>query len=265
MKRNSWRDAVRRVAFCATLLAMAPMMAAQAAGTKAPGKKQPAGASSMLIIENGQVVAEINIHDGELVLSHPVPKTVQASKMSKMSKTSKASKVSETSMVSRMTRTSSMQAVQSHEIYDPAQVYDIMVQQAALRYSMDPDLLHAVIKVESNYKPLAVSSKGAIGLMQIMPTTGVELGFANPRRDLLIPMNNIDAGTRYLARMMRRFEGDLSLALAAYNAGPSAVSRNAALSDYPETRKYVRSVLDLYSRSAFKALQLEALRAGLSR
>lgn len=258
MKRNSWRDAVRRAAVCATVLAVAPMMVAQAAGTKALGKQPSAGASSMLIIENGQVVAEINIHDGELVLSHPVPKT---GKVSKTSKASKTSKVSETSKVSRMTRTSRMQAAQSQAIYDPAQAYDTMVQQAALRYSMDPDLLHAVIKVESNYRPLAVSSKGAIGLMQIMPTTGVELGFANPRRDLLIPVNNIDAGARYLARMMRRFDGDLSLALAAYNAGPSAVSRNAALSDYPETRKYVRSVLDLYRQSAFKALQLEALRA----
>lgn len=230
MKRKSWRNTARLFLVALSLLVLLPTSFAQTgkakAKTKTATKHHASAPSAMQIIENGIVVAEINVRGGELVLSFPAPKVAKA--------------------VLRQPRTPA--------IYDPAQHYDPVIREAAWRYGMDPYLLHAVIKVESNYNPHAVSPKGATGLMQIMPATGVELGFTNPRRDLLIPANNIDAGTRYLAWLKDQFDGDLSLALAAYNAGIGAVTRNQALSNYPETSKYVRSVLDLYRQAELTAL-----------
>lgn len=230
MKRKSWRNAARLFLAGLILLVLTPTALAQTgkakAKTKTAAKHRASAPPAMQIIENGIVVAEINVHSGELVLSYPAPKVTTAA-----------------------TRQPRAQA-----IYDPAQHYDPVIREAAWRYGMDPDLVHAVIKVESNYNPHAVSPKGATGLMQIMPATGMELGFANPRRDLLIPANNIDAGTRYLAWLKDHFDGDLSLTLAAYNAGIGAVTRNQALSNYPETSKYVRSVLDLYRQAELTAL-----------
>jgi soluble lytic murein transglycosylase len=107
---------------------------------------------------------------------------------------------------------------------------------------LDPDLVHAVIQAESAYDPLARSSKGAMGLMQLMPGTAVELAVTDPYD----PEQNVRGGTTYLRRMLEQFDGRLDWALAAYNAGPEAVSRYRGVPPYPETENYVDRVLTLY-------------------
>lgn len=105
---------------------------------------------------------------------------------------------------------------------------------------LSPRLVQAVMQVESGYNPKAVSRKGAMGLMQLMPETARELRVGDP----FDPEQNIRGGTSYLRQLMGRF-GSLELALAAYNAGPTAVTRHAGVPPYPETRNYVRKVLGL--------------------
>jgi soluble lytic murein transglycosylase-like protein len=114
---------------------------------------------------------------------------------------------------------------------------------AAEKAGLDPALVHAVIRVESAYQPHAVSPKGAVGLMQLIPATARRFGV----EDLRQPSANIHAGTQYLSYLMRMFEGDLRLALAAYNAGENAVVRHGRrVPPYPETLRYVPRVLNTY-------------------
>ena len=107
---------------------------------------------------------------------------------------------------------------------------------------MDPLLIKAVIKQESNFDPNAASNKGALGLMQLMPGTARDMGVY----DVFDPRDNIFGGTRYLRRLYSQFNGDLALALASYNAGPERVYATNSIPDIPETRNYVRSVISLY-------------------
>ena len=115
-----------------------------------------------------------------------------------------------------------------------------LVAKAATQYKLNPDLLKAVIRQESAFYPCAVSDKGAMGLMQLMPATAEALKTSDP----FDPAQNIDSGARYLKQMLARFKGDLKLALAAYNAGPEKVEgAKLAVPDIPETREYVEQVV----------------------
>ncbi|HEU6438692.1 MAG TPA: lytic transglycosylase domain-containing protein [Nitratidesulfovibrio sp.] len=111
------------------------------------------------------------------------------------------------------------------------------------RHGVDPRLVEAVIAVESNYDPTAVSPAGAQGLMQIMPGTQRDLGVSAP----FDADANVEGGVRYLKSLMDRF-GDLPLALAAYNAGPERVARHGGIPPIPETQQYVSKVMDTYAR-----------------
>jgi soluble lytic murein transglycosylase-like protein len=114
---------------------------------------------------------------------------------------------------------------------------DALVQEAATRYGVDANLIHAVIRAESDYDPDCISSAGAMGLMQLMPENCREYGVSDPYDCA----QNISAGVRQLKQMMERF-GSLDLALAAYNAGPGAVSRYGGVPPYRETQAYVRKI-----------------------
>lgn len=117
-----------------------------------------------------------------------------------------------------------------------------LIERHALDRGLDPALVRAVVQAESGYNALAVSNKGAQGLMQLMPATALELAVARP----FDPEDNLRGGTRYLRRLLERYDGDATLALAAYNAGPSAVDRYGGVPPYPETLAYVRRVLTLW-------------------
>jgi len=123
-----------------------------------------------------------------------------------------------------------------------------LINHYAVRYSLDPALVKAVIKAESNFDPKAVSRRGALGLMQLMPTTARELKVYNPME----PAANIRGGCHYLRKMLNLFDNNLELALAAYNAGPTAVQRFKGIPPYNETRDYVirvKNYLDYFRRN----------------
>jgi len=119
---------------------------------------------------------------------------------------------------------------------------DSAIEQAAARHNVDPNLVRAVVKVESNFNPNAVSRKGAMGLMQLMPATARQLNVKNP----FDPEQNVDAGVRHLKRLLESYGGDVKLTLAAYNAGAGAVARSAGVPHYAETQNYVRRITNLY-------------------
>jgi soluble lytic murein transglycosylase-like protein len=125
----------------------------------------------------------------------------------------------------------------------PARLAHI-VDAAAQRHDLDPALVDAVISTESGWNPQAISRKGAMGLMQLIPGTAERFGVDNP----FDPVENIDGGTAYLKTLLDRYNGDLTKSLAAYNAGEGAVDRSGGLPPYRETRQYVRKVKDVYFR-----------------
>jgi hypothetical protein len=119
---------------------------------------------------------------------------------------------------------------------------DAAIEEAAARHNVDPNLVRAVVKVESNFNPNAVSRKGAMGLMQLMPSTARQLKVADP----FDPAQNVDAGVRELKRLLENYGGDIKLTLAAYNAGAGAVARSSGVPHYAETQNYVRRITNLY-------------------
>lgn len=122
---------------------------------------------------------------------------------------------------------------------------DAAINKAADRHSVDPNLVRALVKVESNFNPNAVSRKGAMGLMQLMPQTARQMKLTNPFN----PEENVDAGVRHLKDLLDSYGGDVRLSLAAYNAGAGAVARSAGIPHYAETRNYVKRITQLYGGS----------------
>ena len=135
---------------------------------------------------------------------------------------------------------------QSHPTLNRAftqQDIDTAIDAAAARHHVDPSLVRSVVKVESNFNPNAVSRKGAMGLMQLMPSTARSLNVANP----FDPAQNVDAGVRHLRKLLDSYGGNVRLSLAAYNAGAGAVARSAGVPHFRETQDYVRRITNLYN------------------
>jgi soluble lytic murein transglycosylase-like protein len=130
---------------------------------------------------------------------------------------------------------------------EAARRYDHLIRQYAGEHGVSVDLVRAVIQAESAFNPWAVSAKGAIGLMQLMPATARELGVTDPFH----PAQNIRGGVTYLARLLERYDQDVQLALAAYNAGPGSVERYGnAVPPYRETQAYVKKITGTVSAAA---------------
>lgn len=123
------------------------------------------------------------------------------------------------------------------------ETYEPFITSASQLFAVDPDLVKAVIKAESNFNPRAVSPKGALGLMQLMPFTANAMSVANP----FDPEENIYGGVRYLSELLQLFDRNLPLALAAYNAGPKRVMGRNEIPPIEETRKYVERVMEYYN------------------
>lgn len=128
-----------------------------------------------------------------------------------------------------------------------ARDFDELIERASERHQVDAGLVRSVIKVESNFNPVAVSPKGAMGLMQLMPATARRLSVANS----FDPEQNVDGGVRHLKRLLENYGGDLSLSLAAYNAGEGAVARSGGVPRYAETQSYVQRIRSLTHSGGF--------------
>jgi len=146
-------------------------------------------------------------------------------------------------------------AIEPEDVFTPVPAKPIikppfreLVEAAAARYSVDADLITSVIAVESNFDPKALSRKNARGLMQLLPETAARLGVQN----IYDPQENIDAGTRYLRELLQKYNNDLVLTLAAYNAGPERVQQYGRVPPFPETLSYVRRVRRSYEKSKSK-------------
>lgn len=126
----------------------------------------------------------------------------------------------------------------------PGDHLDQIVQQAAERHNLDPALVKAVISTESGWNPTAISRKGAVGLMQLIPETAERFGVGNA----FDPVQNVEGGTSYLKALLDHYNGDLTKSLAAYNAGERAVDQSGGIPAYPETERYVQKVTDAYFR-----------------
>src|SRR5215203_2287018 len=128
--------------------------------------------------------------------------------------------------------------------------YRPLIDSISKRNGVDPNLVDAMIKTESNYNPWAVSSKGAMGLMQLIPETGRRFGVSN----FFDPQQNIEGGVRYIKYLLEMFGGNVDLSLAAYNAGENLVARLGKIPPYAETRNYVRKIRAVYTRPSTASL-----------
>ena len=126
--------------------------------------------------------------------------------------------------------------------------YNGIVDTVAKRYYLPPELIHSIIRAESNYDPFAISPKGAMGLMQLMPETARIYKVKN----VFDPQDNIEGGVKYLNDLIKLFNSDTDLVLAAYNAGQEAVKKYGGIPPYPETKSYIKTVMRTYSRSTIK-------------
>lgn len=127
-------------------------------------------------------------------------------------------------------------------------VYDAIIAEASAEYGVDPELVRAVIRAESRFDPMAESGAGAKGLMQLMPILSKELGV----RDPFDPRENIFGGAKYLSKLLDRHQGDVTLALASYNAGPRNVARYKGVPPFKETRGYVKKIRGMMAEAELR-------------
>ena len=126
--------------------------------------------------------------------------------------------------------------------------YHGIVNTVAKKYYLPPELIHSIIRAESNYDPFAISPKGAMGLMQLMPETAKIYKVKN----VFDPQDNIEGGVKYLNDLIKLFNSDTDLVLAAYNAGQEAVKKYGGIPPYPETKSYIKNVMRTYPKSTIK-------------
>ncbi|MBF0410047.1 MAG: lytic transglycosylase domain-containing protein [Candidatus Riflebacteria bacterium] len=138
--------------------------------------------------------------------------------------------------------------------------FDDLVEKYSNANNIDADLIKRIIQAESGFDPKAISNKGAMGLMQLMPDTAKELGVKKP----FDPEENISAGTKYLAEMLKLNNGDLKLALASYNAGPNAVREHAGIPPFPETQSYINKILKNYPEEKIRNIRKSFLIGNLN-
>ena len=205
------------VGFAVALLGRSPEVLGE---NRVPEEDQPQGGITVLVGNDGKIVFT-NLAS----FSSPAPAVASAPAF-----TAPATRVPASSVVRTASRS-------------PA-VLDPLIDAISSLHGVDATLVRAVMEVESNFEPRAVSPKGAMGLMQPIQTTGQRFGV----RDFFDPAQNIDGGVRYLRFLLEKFEGDLNLSLAAYNSGEGRVERLGRIPDIPETQNYVRKVRSAYSR-----------------
>ena len=159
-------------------------------------------------------------------------------------------------------------AIEPEEIFEPSTEpltdktpFQKLIREAAARYNLDPTLIHSVIAIESNFDPKAVSRKNARGLMQLMPRTAELMGV----KDSFDPSQNIDGGSHYLSDLLKKYKNDITLALAAYNAGPDSVDKyGRRVPPYLETMKYVQRIAKTYAKLKADAANPANAATGLS-
>jgi hypothetical protein len=159
-------------------------------------------------------------------------------------------------------------AIEPEEIFEPSTEpltdktpFQKLIRDAAARYNLDPTLIHSVIAIESNFDPKAVSRKNARGLMQLMPRTAELMGV----KDSFDPGQNIDGGSHYLSDLLKKYKNDITLALAAYNAGPGSVDKyGRRVPPYLETMKYVQRIAKTYAKLKADAAKPANAATGLS-
>ena len=134
-----------------------------------------------------------------------------------------------------------------------------LIDQIATQYDIDPELVNAVARVESNLNPSAVSPKGALGIMQLLPSTADRFGV----HDVYDPKQNIEGGVRYLKFLDNMFSGNLPLVLAAYNAGENAVKRFDGVPPYTETQNYIRKIQQFYKKDNISSQKKDALKSNI--
>src|ERR1700690_2331472 len=188
---------------------------------------------------HGQIVSYLD-YDGKRVFVNADP--VPAPKVTKASIRGFSSASGSKPFTTQMPQSAS--SLMTAEALANRQKIEVMIREVSGRYNVDPALIRAVIETESHWNSKAVSSKGALGLMQLVPGTARQLGVQNA----FDPRQNLDGGVRYLQTLLQRYNGDLDKALAAYNAGPGAVDRAKGVPRYRETREYVQKVTNSYYR-----------------
>jgi len=188
---------------------------------------------------HGQIVSYMDSSGKRVFINADPPPAAHRAKPSLFGATASTGIASRTTQVSHVASPVLTAATQAYR-----EKIEAMIREVSARYLVDPALVRSVIETESNWNSTAVSSKGALGLMQLVPGTAQQLGV----NDAFDPKQNLDGGVRYLHSLLERYNGDLDKALAAYNAGPGAVDRARGVPQFRETREYVQKVTDSYFR-----------------